>query len=161
MSGERPSKAGLPLPRQQSVGTAPRLVRLLAWGAHETTRIHHGSRHRGGIAARCAGAAARPDSAPLSCWQGSPRTTPRPGLDCAFGSASCCTRSGLLLALSWPNLPCALKAAIGIGKRTLAILASHSALSPNSLMIGHHFSASAFWKPARVSGVCRSRGTVS
>jgi len=36
-----------------------------------------------------------------------------------FGSASCCTRSGLLLALSWPNLPCALKAAIGIGKRTL------------------------------------------
>jgi hypothetical protein len=26
----------------------------------------------------------------------------------------------LLLALSWPNLPCALKAAIGIGKQTLS-----------------------------------------
>ena len=28
-----------------------------------------------------------------------------------------------LLALSWPNLSCALKAAIGIGKRTLSALA--------------------------------------
>jgi len=65
------------------------------------------------------GAAARPDSA--HCRAGRvPRGRLRgPCFDRAFGSASCCTRSGLLLALSWPNLPCALKAAIGIGKRTL------------------------------------------
>jgi hypothetical protein len=31
---------------------------------------------------------------------------------------------GPLLALSWPNLPCALKAAIGYGKRTLGHPAS-------------------------------------
>jgi len=31
---------------------------------------------------------------------------------------------GPLLALSWPNLPCALKAGIGIGNRTLAYPAS-------------------------------------
>jgi hypothetical protein len=32
-----------------------------------------------------------------------------------------------LLALSWPKRPCALKAAIGIGKQTLAPLASSAA----------------------------------
>jgi len=31
------------------------------------------------------------------------------------------------VALSWPNLPCDLKAAIGIGKQTLAILAAPTA----------------------------------
>src|SRR6267378_662179 len=37
----------------------------------------------------------------------------------------------------------------------------HSALIPNSLMIGHHFSASAFTSAPSVSGVCRSRGKIS
>src|SRR4029453_8375085 len=32
------------------------------------------------------------------------------------------------------------------------------ALMPASLMIGHHLSISAFWKPARPSGDCCSRG---
>jgi len=34
----------------------------------------------------------------------------------------------------------------------------HSALIPNSLMSGHHFSASAFTRAASASGVCWSRG---
>ena len=38
---------------------------------------------------------------------------------------------------------------------------THSALRPSSLMIGHHFSASAFCKAASVSGVCCSRGKAS
>src|SRR5262249_36396729 len=37
----------------------------------------------------------------------------------------------------------------------------HSALSPNSLMSGHHFSASAFTSAPSASGVCRSRGRTS
>ena len=38
------------------------------------------------------------------------------------------------MALSWRNLPCALKAAIGIGKRTLGALASSAA--PQGLQQG-------------------------
>jgi hypothetical protein len=35
----------------------------------------------------------------------------------------------------------------------------HSALMPAALMIGHHFSISAFCNLPSASGVCRSRGT--
>src|SRR6516164_5326317 len=101
------------------------------------------------------------------------------------------------MALSWPKRPGALKAAIGIGKQTLAhprqsaarrgaaarasALArpgavaragtaawlrafhlmtrrAHSGLIPSSLMIGHHFSASALRRAFSASGVWRSRG---
>jgi putative ABC transport system substrate-binding protein len=36
----------------------------------------------------------------------------------------------------------------------------HSALIPNSFIIGHHLSASAFTSAASASGVCRSRGKI-
>jgi hypothetical protein len=36
----------------------------------------------------------------------------------------------------------------------------HSALIPNSLMMAHHFSASAFTTAPSASGVCRERGTM-
>src|SRR6516165_7870801 len=39
--------------------------------------------------------------------------------------------------------------------------ATHSALIPAALMIGHHFSISAFWSARSASGVCWSRGKVS
>jgi hypothetical protein len=39
--------------------------------------------------------------------------------------------------------------------------ARYSAFIPSSLMIGHHFWASAFCKAASASGVCRSRGKTS
>jgi hypothetical protein len=37
----------------------------------------------------------------------------------------------------------------------------HSALMFAVLMIGHHFSISAFWSAASASGVCFSRGQIS
>src|ERR1700687_3567897 len=40
-------------------------------------------------------------------------------------------------------------------------LPAHSPLIPNSLMSGHHFSASAFTSAPSASGVCRSRGKTS
>jgi hypothetical protein len=55
-----------------------------------------------------------------------------------------------------PSLP----AAGGRSKGLLSI-AVHSALIPNSFIIGHHFSASAFTSAASASGVCRSRGKIS
>lgn len=42
----------------------------------------------------------------------------------------------------------------------MTILA-HSALIPNCLIIGHHFSASAFTRAPSTSGVCCSRGKTS
>src|SRR6516164_153434 len=46
--------------------------------------------------------------------------------------------------------------------RNLILAASvHSALIPAALMIGHHFSISAFCKARSASGVCWSRGKIS
>ena len=42
-----------------------------------------------------------------------------------------------------------------------ALSGVYSALTPNSLMIGHHFSAPAFTSAPSASGVCRSRGKTS
>jgi hypothetical protein len=41
------------------------------------------------------------------------------------------------------------------------LVLAHSALIPNSLMRGHHFSASARCSVPSASGVCRSRGKIS
>src|SRR2546426_110927 len=40
-------------------------------------------------------------------------------------------------------------------------MSAHSALMLAALMMGHHFSASAFWKAPSTSGVCWSRGGIS
>ena len=40
-------------------------------------------------------------------------------------------------------------------------MSAHSALMLAALMIGHHFSASAFWKAPSASGVCWSRRKIS
>src|SRR4051794_39476496 len=42
-----------------------------------------------------------------------------------------------------------------------ANLSHHSILMPAALMIGHHFSVSAWCQAASASGVCCSRGTTS
>src|SRR5262245_11418410 len=43
---------------------------------------------------------------------------------------------------------------------TVALM-SYSALMLAALMIGHHLSISAFWKPPSAAGVCGSRGVTS
>src|SRR5215813_4689950 len=50
---------------------------------------------------------------------------------------------------------------VGAGNRGAKKVLPHSALIPNSLMSGHHFSISAFCKAASASGVCWSRGKIS
>jgi len=65
------------------------------------------------------------------------------GPQATFGPASDCRRKGYnLLALA-------------------SFVLVHSALIPAPLMIGHHFSTSAFWKARSTSGVCCSRGTIT
>jgi hypothetical protein len=51
------------------------------------------------------------------------------GMFSTRGTLDFLQRISPLLALRWHNLPCALKAAIGIGKRTLAILAAPAAFA--------------------------------
>src|SRR5262249_1156563 len=47
------------------------------------------------------------------------------------------------------------------GARHLGLTGPHWPLTFAALMIGHHFSISAFWRVASASGVCCSRGGTS
>jgi hypothetical protein len=102
-----------------------------------------------------------------------PWLTPQPARNrAAYWVPADLSRSALLAPLRQPDAGSLARSAVegtaeGPAPRyrltllTPSGLADHSGLMPNSLMIGHHFSASAFTSAPSASGVCRSRGKTS